>query len=152
MERYQPDLAVYDSNDRLILSIDVNRQLQKDVEWATRTRRNFIVHGLMFDSPYFLLITPDRLYLWTRADAPPDTPPDYNIDATPILKPYFERANLEPHAIYGDSFVLLLSGWLFELIRSEGMLPEQLRVISDLVDAGLIAAIKNGHFVFGEHA
>lgn len=152
MGQYQPDIAVYDQNNNLVLSIEVTALNGTTPEWATKTRRNFLAHGLVPQSPYFLMAMPDRFFLWTNPNALPDQQPDYVIDAEPLLKPYFEGAQVEPKTVYSDSFELLLSIWLHELILADTLPKHMLLNGNWLIESGLWDSIRGGDFSFGEAA
>lgn len=139
------DLVLYDRNGQLIAVVEVKTKFGTSREWATGLRRNFLAHGGFRDADFFLLVTPDKLYVWKDAGIEPiAVPPTYMIDTRPILKPYFEAAHVDPDLINGRAFELLVGAWLGDLIYSWKE-PEKL---SDgegwLVESGLLDAIKNG--------
>ena len=75
----------------------------------------------------FLIVTPDRLYLWKNAGTNPvEIPPTYEVDMPLEFAPYFESAGLDPNHIRGHAFELLVGAWLSDITRSEkrlGSLP-----------------------------
>ena len=82
-------------------------------QWAAGLRRNILSHGLLPLSKYFLIATPERLYLWNqehldRADAAPE----YTSDAAKEFQPWFRRLSLEPSNIGPEAFKLLVDAWL----------------------------------------
>jgi hypothetical protein len=75
-----------------------------------------------------LLALPDRLYLWKDISNTPELiEPTYELDATPFFQPYYERANISPDHLSGQSFELIVTSWLNELIQSgvPANVPEQ---------------------------
>ena len=70
-------------------------------------------HGLLPSAKYFLIATPERLYLWNQEH--PDqagAAPEYTIDASQEFQPWFRRLRLEPSEIGPEAFELLVHAWL----------------------------------------
>jgi len=143
------DLALYGRDGRLIAVVEVKMKLGTSRDWAAQLRRNVLAHGGFQAADFFLLVTPDRLYVWKGAGSEPIVvPPAYVIDARPILKPYFEAAQLDPNLINGRAFELVVGAWLGDLIRSEKK-PEDLSNEEGwLAESGLLSAIKNGRIEY----
>ncbi len=83
------DIAVYDKKERLQLVVEVKTRpdeiATKIEDWATRIRRNLIMHSGIPSSVYFMLaVFPAPFYLWDQEDAP-NAPPRHIIDATSEL-------------------------------------------------------------------
>ena len=113
------DLAVYNRHRRLTAMVEVKSKLGTTREWAARTRRNIFAHGLFVDADFFLLVTPDRLYVWTGSDtSSAPTLPTYTIDTQTHFQPYFRRAHVDPKRVSGHAFELIVSTWLSELTRN----------------------------------
>lgn len=139
------DLSVDNRNGQLALVVEVKRKTNVSPEWAAKLRRNILAHGTFPKAPYFLIVFPDKFYLWANADAYQDqSEPTYSIDASPILQPYFERAGVRSDQISGDSLELIVTSWLGEIIHSE-QLPENINDSQKwLIDSGLYAALVGG--------
>jgi len=91
------DLALYDHDGRLTAVAEVKNKQGTSREWAAKLRRNLLAHGGHYKADFFLLVTPDRLYVWKDAGtAPTLVQPTYELDAQPIFAPYFERAGVDP--------------------------------------------------------
>ncbi|AFZ04016.1 hypothetical protein Cal6303_5127 [Calothrix sp. PCC 6303] len=89
------DLSVVSNDGKLVLAIEVKSKTNTSPEWATKFRRNMLAHGILPNALYFLMVFPDKFYLWTpSATDISEREPDYTIDAHPILNPYFERAGI----------------------------------------------------------
>ncbi|MDF5733100.1 MAG: hypothetical protein PUP92_35215 [Rhizonema sp. PD38] len=93
------DLSVDDRNGQRMLVVEVKTKRNASSEWATRLRRNILAHGTFPKAPYFLMVFPDRFYLWIDAGDPLEHEPHYIIDARPILQPYFEQAGVSDEQI-----------------------------------------------------
>ena len=102
------DLAMFSSDGRLTAVAEVKNRRGTSSEWATRLRRNILAHGGFPKTDFFLMVTPERLYLWQRSGNQPDlVEPAYEIDAIPIFAPYFERSGVDPRLVSGPAFELV---------------------------------------------
>jgi hypothetical protein len=101
------DFALYDRNGRLIAVAQVKNKSGTSREWAAKLRRNILAHGGFHSADFFLLLTPDKLYVWKGAGAELAVVlPAIEVDAQPIFKPYFERAGVNPADVSGRAFEL----------------------------------------------
>ncbi len=141
------DLSVDNRNGQLALVVEVKRKTNVSPEWAAELRRNILAHGTFPKAPYFLMVFPDKFYLWSNAEAYQDqSEPTYTIDASPILQPYFERAGVTADQIGGASLELVITSWLGEVIHSD-QLPENIDASQQwLIESGLYAALAGGKF------
>ncbi|MBW4544657.1 MAG: hypothetical protein KME25_09475 [Symplocastrum torsivum CPER-KK1] len=141
------DLSVDNRDGQLALVVEVKRKTNASPEWAAQLRRNIFAHGTFPKAPYFLMVFPDKFYLWTDAEAYLDqSEPTYMIDARPILEPYFERAGVTADQISGQSLELIVASWLGEIIHAE-KLPENVDNSQHwLIESGLYTAIAGGKF------
>lgn len=140
------DLLVDNRNGQLALAVEVKSKTNVSPQWAARLRGNILAHGTFPEAPYFLMVFPDKFYLWTDAQANRERcEPTYTIDASPILQPYFERAGVEGEQISSTSLELIIASWLGEIVHSEKWL-ENVDARHWLIDSGLYAAIAGGKF------
>jgi hypothetical protein len=139
------DLSVDNRNGQLALVVEIKRKTNVSPEWAAKLRRNILAHGTFPKAPYFLMVFPDKFYLWSNAEAYQDqSEPTYTIDASPILQPYFERAGVAADQISGASLELIVTSWLGEIIHSD-QLSEKIDVSQQwLIESGLYAALVGG--------
>ncbi|WP_353673550.1 hypothetical protein [Synechocystis sp. LKSZ1] len=139
------DLSVDNRNGQLTLVVEIKRKTNVSPEWATKLRRNILAHGTFPKAPYFLMVFPDKFYLWSKAEAYHDqSEPTYTIDASPILQPYLERAGVTADQISGASLELIVATWLGEIIHSN-QLPESLDASQQwLIESGLYTALVGG--------
>lgn len=80
------DLAVDNRNGQLVLVVEIKRKTNISPEWAAKLRCNILAHGTFPKAPYFLMVFPDKFYLWTDVGAfQEQSEPTYMIDASPIL-------------------------------------------------------------------
>ena len=143
------DLALYDRRGRLAAVAEIKNRLGTSHEWAARTRRNILAHGGTCYAEFFLLVTPDRLYLWKDAGTEPaGVPPDYVADTQSEFEPYFARAGVDPRNVSGAAFELLVGAWLGDVIRSDGAAERDTEDQNWLVTSGFRAAVKDGRIRF----
>jgi len=76
-------------------------------------------HGLLPWSKYFLIATPERMYLWKQEfHGPAEAPPEFTIDAERVFQPYFQKLHQEPLNIGPEAFELVVLTWLTDITRS----------------------------------
>jgi hypothetical protein len=143
------DLSVVNRDGKLVLAIEVKIKTNASPEWAAKLRRNMLAHGILPNALYFLMVFPDKFYLWTRSAIDiSEREPDYTIDARPILNPYFERAGIVGDRISGESLEIIISSWLVEIIHSEKT-PQNLDNSQLwLVESGLYDALSGGQLLY----
>ena len=147
------DLTLYDPGGRPTAIVEIKNKLGTSSEWAAKTRRNLLAHSGFSSADFFLLVTPDRLYVWKDPGADPvETPPTYEADAEPIFAPYLKRARVGPHLVSSHAFELLVSTWLGDIIRSSEIAEENSNNESWLTTLGFRTAIKNSRIKFKEVA
>ena len=75
--------------------------------------------GLLPWSKYFLIATPERMYLWKQERPDPaEAPPEFTIDAEKVFQPYFQKLQQEPLNIGPEAFELVVLTWLSDITRS----------------------------------
>lgn len=149
---YRYDLLVENCHGQPTLIVEVKSKINTSSEWAAKLRRNIMAHGYLPQVPYFLIAFPDKFYLWvneTEADRVlNDRKPDYVINANSILKPYFDRPEIQSNRISGKSFELIIASWLEELIQSEKNLENIKKHQPWLIYSGLYADLVGGKVVY----
>lgn len=143
------DLALYDPVGRLVALAEVKNKRGTSREWAAKTRRNILAHGGISDVDFFLLITPDRLYLWKDAGTDPvEVPPSYQAEADSLFSPYLEGAGVDPRTVGGHAFELIVSAWLSDVMRSAVSTNGHGDDRSWLARSGFHAAVKDGRIEY----
>lgn len=139
------DIAVYSPDHQLQLIVEVKGKNDASPEWATKMRRNLMVHSIIPSSPFFLLAGPDHFYLWRNGtESPAEKPPDYIVDSRAIVDPYISNTSIAPDRISDSSLQLILTSWLNGLVNSR-LSPERVAPTDKwLFESGLYEAIKNG--------
>lgn len=140
------DILVFDQNDRPILAIEAKTKTDASVEWAMRLRRNILAHGLLPNTEFFLIATPNRFFIWkSNGINSLLSEPTRTVDASALLAPYFMQTGVTPEDISGSSFELIVNSWLAELMYS-GVNTHQARGSSEwIADLGLQEALAGGH-------
>lgn len=114
------DFVAYDREGKVVLLAEVKSRRGTSESWAARLRRNMLAHGVLPWAKYFLIATPERMYLW-KQDRPnsAEVPPEFTIDAGKLFQPYFQRLQQEPSKIGPEAFELLVLTWLTDITRSD---------------------------------
>jgi len=141
------DLCVDNVAGQRMLIVEVKTKRNASSEWAAQLRRNILAHGTFPKAPYFLMVFPDRFYLWTGADDQRvQREPDYSINARPIFQPYFEQAGVSEEKISGQSFELIVASWLGKIIHGSKSIEDTDASQQWLIESGLYDAIIGGSF------
>ena len=112
------DLTAYNRDSQLVLVAEVKSKLAATPQGAAQLCRNILAHGTFPNAPYFLMVFPDRFYLWKNTGSNHELlEPTYVIDARPILQPYFEQSGVTADQISGQSLELLVASWLSEVMQ-----------------------------------
>ena len=140
------DFVLYDHSGRLAAVVEIKNKLGTSGEWAAQTRRNILAHSRPYNADFFLLITPDPLYLWKGADPDPTqvVPPTFETDTRREFAPYFEGAKVDPRQVTGHAFELLVAAWLGDIIRPVSTTDSFPNSQSWLVESGFRTAIQDG--------
>lgn len=145
------DLMAYDKHGQLALAVEVTQEIGVSPDWAAQWRHNILAHGTYPNPPYLLFAFPDQFLLWVSA---PDhgelVPPTLVIPAEPLLKSYYEDANVTADNVSEDRLAFIMFSWLNNVIHAA---PRELAA-SDrwLQDSGLYQAIAGGRLKHGAPA
>jgi len=137
------DLTAYNRDNQLVLVVEVKSKLGATPQWAAQLRRNILAHGTFPNAPYFLMVFPDRFYLWKNTGSNHELiEPTYVIDARPILQPYFEQSGVTADQVSGQSLELIVASWLGGVMHKT---PDEVDVSQQwLIDSGLYDAVAGG--------
>src|SRR5207248_7492860 len=113
------DFIAYDREGHIVLLAEAKSRRGTSENWAARLRRNMLSHGVLPWAKYFLIATPERLYLW-KQERPnlAEVAPEVTIDATKEFQPYFQKLHQEPSDIGPEAFELLVLTWLTDIARA----------------------------------
>ena len=120
------DFVAYDREGRVLLLAEAKSRRGTSESWAARLRTNMLSHGMLPQSKYFLIATPERMYLWKQEPADPgEAPPEFTIDAENVFRPYFQKLQQEPLNIGPEAFELLVLTWLSDITQSGASISGQ---------------------------
>src|SRR4051812_16115551 len=113
----QPDLVVFSPDHQLVLVVEVKTTPKVDEQWAAKLRRNLLAHGALPPAPYFLLVLPDHLYLWSQPDQSPSELPNFRADTKKVLQRYLKRWQLSDskQVLTERGLELAVASWLRDL-------------------------------------
>lgn len=137
------DLLVTNRKQQPVLAVEIKKNVGVTTEWAIKLRRNLLTHGFYYTSPFFLLVTPDKFFLWKNQPANFDLiKPDYIIDAKPILEKYILSTGLTIDEINSREFELIVSAWIGDLLSIQDLedFPDW------MTESGLAEAMKEGFY------
>jgi len=84
------------------------------------------------------------MYFWRQEDSSPnEEPPQFTMDATRELKPYFERFKQTPERTGGQALELILFSWLVDLAQSGELRAKQDPSLNWLSESGLLDALRS---------
>lgn len=138
------DIAVTGADGTLQLVLEIKNVPGATAEWVILMRRNLLAHSFLPPAPFFLLVLPDFLYLWTGSSTLDGlAKPDYKIETSEMLAPYLKyNQSLIELSRYG--LEMLTVSWLEDILHADlrrNSVDGKLRWI---FDSGLYRAITNG--------
>jgi hypothetical protein len=148
----QPDITLRNQRGEPLIIFDIRAKHHTTPQWAAELRRNLLAHDEFPSTQYFMIVTPDRLYLWRGLK--PETEavlPDFVVDSRPLFLPYLQKTSVDLDRISRFVFEMLVISWLSDLVyarrETEGMEPDQ----AWLMDSGFLDATRDGT-LFYDHA
>jgi hypothetical protein len=147
------DFVLSNRGRRLIALVEAKNKRGTTPDWAAQYRHNMVSHGEEGSgAEFFILATPDRLYIWQGTAYDPDLiQPTYVVDARPIFGPYYETAGRSPEAAGSNAFRLVVLDWMSGLTR----LTEPTAAAdgqSWLIDSGLLSRVQDGRISYPDAA
>ena len=143
------DLALYNSHGRLTAIVETKSKTNTSSKWAAMTRRNILAHWNIDGVGFFLLVTPDRLYMWKDSGTRHGpVPPTHKADTTAEFAPYFMGAGVSPKRITGHAFELVVGAWLGDVMRSARRADQSTDAQRILVESGLDTAVRDGRIEY----
>jgi hypothetical protein len=139
----RPDLVIYSRDNEPSLIVEVKNKRAVSESWARDFRRNLLAHGGFPRAPYFLLVTPDQLYLWSPGSDGLDAPPDASASTRDTLKVFLDA--LPSERMDEVSLEMVTHAWLSSLAGPSLARDDVRRQHEWLVDSGLFDSIEGGH-------
>jgi hypothetical protein len=138
----KPEFVVYDRDGQRVAIVDVRTRRGTSTDWATQLRRNLQeFEPVVWRAPFFLIATPDRIYLWKDAWREPGPeskplPPDLELDGVEVFGPYLEKTRSKLEDLSGPGFELVVMSWLQDLVHPiPGLYPHAALDARDLGEA-----------------
>jgi hypothetical protein len=120
------DFVAYDRQGQVILLAEAKTRRGTSAKWAAGLRTNMLSHGVLPTAKYFLIATPDHVYLWNQKSSNlSDAPPEFTIDGGEVFGSYFQKLDLDPSEIAPAAFELLVLTWLSDLARVSKQKPSR---------------------------
>ena len=144
------DLVINNRHGQPTLIVEVKGKIGTSPKWVAQLRRNILAHGIAPSTPYFLIAFPDKFYLWknnAESNFIEEKEPDYIIDASSILQPYFQNISIQGDRIRESSLEMIIVSWLNEIMYSQEVIEELKESQSWLIDSGLYASLVGGKIV-----
>lgn len=140
------DFVGYSQDGQILFIAEVKSRVSTSKTWAARFRRNLLAHGFLPKVPFFLLVLPDKFYIWKDiTNNPEEIEPTYEINALPLLRSYYDKSGTTPETITEQSLELLLTSWFNDIVQIgiSNDIPQEERDI--IIKSGIIEALKGGH-------
>ena len=145
----RPDIVVTTESGEPVLVVEVTNRKSTSPAWAVTFLRNLLAHRMMPSARYFLVATPDHLYLWKGIVADSEiAKPDYEAHSSSVIG--LDRSNGARGGVgLGEhTFESKVANWLAGL--SEGRVTqkkENKQADEFLLQSGLLDAIRGGRIV-----
>lgn len=113
------DFVGYNKRGEIVLLAEAKSRTGTTDEWASQLRKNILAHGELPQARFFLIATPDRIYIW-KQEGPDDAeaPPSAVVDAHEAFASYFKTLDWPASQIGPEGFEFLVRSWLTDLAGS----------------------------------
>jgi hypothetical protein len=138
MTTHRPDFLMRSRNGSVVAAVEVKNLPDLSPELASMVRQDLLLDDVLPESPFFLLLSQDRGFLWDNRASNGDSKP-LVFQMGPVVERYFPHARA-PH-LTGGSLEIIVLDWLNELSRSNEVAKEPERT---LAQAGLLDLLKGG--------
>lgn len=113
------DFTIRDAKGQLLAVVEAKARPGVDAGWARAFRRNLLETLGDPGANYFVVITPDRLFLWSQPDlANPDMNPSHEFE---LAESFEDLIGDSPGARQGRAFTTLVATWLSRLVNGESL-------------------------------
>ncbi|HEV7235007.1 MAG TPA: hypothetical protein VGN15_02430 [Ktedonobacteraceae bacterium] len=143
------DIILQSPEGQFVAVVEIKniQDLSRDV--ATSIRRNSMTYSLLPQTPYFLLLSQDKGFLWKEAwREGPEAPPAYEFPMDTIVACYTKKASNE--RLYDIELEFLVLQWLTELAEGKRKTNEEPE--KTLARAGFDEAIQEARVAIGDDA
>jgi hypothetical protein len=134
------DIVVIGTDGQLKALVEVTGKPQATKSWASQLRRNRFAHSTLPQTPFFLLVSPSSMFLWSNLQNPNDlVEPTVELQVGDLFGKSWKE--IQSRKIYESSVALAASAWLNQLASGyigDGPEYEELR------DTGFVDAVSGG--------
>ena len=117
------DLLIRNQKGQILAVVEIKNRQDIDLDMATAFRRNMIVHGLVPEIPFFLLLSQDIGFVW-KGTVSPDAPPGYQFPMNNVVARYLP--DLAPgERLKEVQLELVLVQWLTDLAEEPQIALEE---------------------------
>jgi len=144
MEVPSIDFVAYKPDGSVVLLAEAKSRRGTSEAWAAKLRRNMMSHGVLPESEFFLIATPDRIYGWKQQNLPAsEVPPQFQVDAEKALRPYLGSLEKTHEGISPSAFELVVLKWLTDISEARQEELECDSSLDPLVSSGLISSLND---------
>lgn len=108
------DIAIRDAIGNLAVAVEAKKRLGTDLAWATETHAALVERDALLERVPFLIVTPDRGYLFAGAGDGGGR----EFDLRQALAPLFARVGTTPAHIHPAAFEALVGQWLDSVLTT----------------------------------
>ena len=142
----QADIVITTESGEPVLVVEVKNRKSTTRAWAATFLQNLLAHRMMPSARYFLVATPDHLYLWKGITVDREiAKPDYEARSGSLIAVDRNGGGV---GLGARGFESKVANWLAGL--SEGRVTQKIddkQVDEFLVQSGLLDAIRGGRIV-----
>jgi len=140
MSLYAPDrhdIVIQNPDGQFVAVVDVKSYKNLTPEIATALRRTRMLHTLLPQTPYYLLVSQEKGFLWKNAwREGPETPPTYEFPMDSVITRY--RKSKQEEKPFGRELESLALRWLHDLADAKVWAneePEKTLALSGFTDS-----------------
>ena len=116
------DCIAYNEAGMPLVLAEAKNKLGTTPEWAAGLRRNILSHRQLPVARYFLVITPEHIYLWVvQSGIGSNDLPHHVMDARVALRSYLKNLTLEPGYVGAEAFHMVAGAWLRDFSNGRGV-------------------------------
>ena len=146
------DFILFRPDRRLVAAVQATRLLGTSAQWAAEFRRNLLVGGEIPPLEYFLIVTPESIYLWKDSAVEPVVRlPDAVIPAAPHLARYLKGTRVCLDTADRLTFKMIVEFWLAELGYPVSRAAE-VALANGFDGIGFVEAVRGGKMESAEAA
>jgi hypothetical protein len=141
----KPDILVSSASSEPRLIVEVKNKPDADGPWASRLRRNLLVHYHLPRTTFFMVASPTRFFLWKEPKASPEAPADFEVDASQVLSRYMPSSTTSEAALE-----VAVRSWISDVVR-EANSPNPQVSATWLAQSGLMNSLRDAHLSTESH-